>query len=44
MLYGSAIYIINMSLPADQSIMPELSRFWVLNVIQNEYELTLGEY
>ena len=44
MMFGSAIYILNMSLPADQSIMPEVSTIWVLDAFQNQYELSLGEY
>ena len=44
MMFGSAIYILNMSLPADQSIMPEVSKVWLLDAFQNQYELSLGEY
>ena len=44
MMFGSAIYILDMSLPAEQSIMPEVSNLWVLDAFQNQYELSLGEY
>ena len=29
MMFGSALYIINMSLTTEQSIMPNVSKFWV---------------
>ena len=44
MAFGSAIYILNMSLPAEQSIIAEVSKIWVLDAFQNQYELSLGEY
>ena len=44
LMFGSAIYILNMSLPEEQAIMPEVSKIWVLDAFQNQYELSLGEY
>ena len=35
MMFGSSIYLLNMSLPEDHKIMPEVSRFWVIDAFQS---------
>ena len=44
MMFGSAFYIININLTEDEEIMPNLSRIWIFDAFQNQYELSLGEF
>ena len=35
LMFGSAFYILNMGLPEENSFMPDVSRFWILDAFQS---------
>ena len=44
MMFGSSLYVINMNLVDELSIMPNFSHFWFINAFYSQYEMTLGYY
>ena len=45
MMFGTAFYMLNMNRSKDNAVMDELVPWvWPINVFQNQYELSLGEF
>ena len=44
MLFGTAFYLMNMNRAHEESVITEITNFWVLDAFENQYELGLGEF
>ena len=44
LMFGSSLYILNMGLPEDESIIADVSRFWMIDAFQSQYQQSVGEY
>jgi hypothetical protein len=44
MMFGTAVYILNLGLSAEEAIITHVFGFWFLDAFQHQYELGLGEF
>ena len=44
MMFGSFIYIMDLGLPPEETIMNSIFDFWIMDAFQSQYEMSIGEY
>ena len=44
MMFGTAVYILDLGLPEELKTMNQVFGFWVLDAFQSQYELSHGEF